>query len=438
MIAFAVYLLKVSVGLAAFYALYIILFKDYTFIRFNRYYLISGLMISFLIPFVNISLPVSSPNFPMTGFFEPSANGLTADMILPKSAEHGAKISVYAPVLVALYFAGVVITLLRVAVSVRSILRLKGNSETYSHGHLTIIKSKMQQSFSFFNMIFLPEHEVNPFILKHEKVHVEQYHWIDLILVEMACAILWFNPLMIFYRRAIKLQHEYLADAIAVGKDAHVEQYLDCLLNQVAYKNSLRPISPFHSTELKKRIMMITKSKTSGKFSITYLLFLPVLGMLLLGFSNRQASVSVPAVRLTHSVDENIPSILPVIGESITIASDFGYRIHPYYNKRRFHTGVDFTSKEGIPVVSTASGVVTESKSDSLWGNYVIVKHSDLYATSYSHLKSATVEVGDILAKGQTIGYVGSTGQSTAPHLHYEVHKNGKPVNPKDYLPKAK
>ena len=92
MIAFAFYLLKVSVGLAAFYVLYVTLFKDYTFIRFNRYYLTSGLIVSFLIPVVNISLPVSSADFPMNGFFEPSGNGLTTDMMLPLKTGHGAKI----------------------------------------------------------------------------------------------------------------------------------------------------------------------------------------------------------------------------------------------------------------------------------------------------------------------------------------------------------
>ena len=88
--------------------------------------------------------------------------------------------------------------------------------------------------------------------------------------------------------------------------------------------------------------------------------------------------------------------------------------------------------------MSAAKGVVLESRIDSAMGNFIVVKHSDVYVTTYSHLKSMIVKTGDRLGRGQTKGYVGSTGLSTAPHLHYEVHKNGQPIDPKDYFPKSK
>lgn len=85
--------------------------------------------------------------------------------------------------------------------------------------------------------------------------------------------------------------------------------------------------------------------------------------------------------------------------------------------------------------VSTADGTVAEAKFDTQRGNYIIINHSETFSTLYSHLKSISVQVGDKVEKAQTIGYIGNTGKSTAPHLHYEVFKDGKNVNPGDYLP---
>ena len=436
MINFGLYLFKVSVCSAAFYALYIFLFKDYTFFRFNRYYLLLALLASFIIPALEIPLQHNS-NLLITGYFEHSVAESGYDGTQFKNLTDGGKETNYSLFVFLLYWAGVIISLSGLGLSVIAMIDLKRNSEAFSYGKATVVKAKISRPYSFFNKIFLPESGCNSLIVGHEYIHVEQRHWLDLILIELAAAILWFNPLMIIYKRAVKLQHEYLADQGAIGQDVSIEQYLNCMLYQVSHESRLSQVSQFYSKPINKRIMMITKNKTPRVASVAYLLILPIFATLLLGFSAKPIPFETSQRSGMLLSDDEVPSIVPVKDESVTLASNFGYRIHPFYNKRRFHTGVDFTSKEGIPVVSTASGVVTESRSDSLWGNYVIVKHSEMYATSYSHLKSASSEVGDILAKGQTIGYVGSTGLSTAPHLHYEVLKNGKPVDPAGYFPKA-
>src|SRR5258708_14700351 len=162
---------------------------------------------------------------------------------------------------------------------------------------------------------------------------------------------------------------------------------------------------------------MITKSKTSSKYLWAYALLFPLVCLLLSGFSTKPAA---PFSGVMNDSRENIPSIVPLeTGAPIEIASNFGYRIHPILNKRMFHTGIDFTLSEGNRVITRTDGIVLESTSDSLWGNYIVVKHSALFTTSYSHLKSSSVNVGEWLKKGQLIGFVGSTGLSTAPHLHY-------------------
>ncbi len=421
---------------AAFYALYIFLLKDYTFIRFNRYYLLLALLASFIIPALEVPLQRNS-NLLITAYFQHSVAESGYDVAQFKSLTDGGSDVNYSLYVFLVYWAGVIISLSGIGLSVRRMINLKRNSESFSYGKAMVVKAKISHPHSFFNIIFLPELGSNPLIIRHEYVHVEQHHWLDLIFIELAAVILWFNPLLILYKRAVKLQHEYLADEGAIGQDVSIEQYLKCMLHQVSHESRLSHVSQFYTKPINKRIMMITKSKTSRVASVSYLLILPIFATLLLGFSAKPIPFETSLSPGMMVMDDEVPSILPVKDESVMLASNFGYRIHPFYKTRRFHTGVDFSSKEGIPVVSTASGLVTESISDSLWGNYVIVKHSEVYATSYSHLKSASIEVGDFLAKGQTIGYVGSTGQSTAPHLHYEVLKNGKPVDPVGYFPKA-
>jgi N-acetylmuramoyl-L-alanine amidase len=171
------------------------------------------------------------------------------------------------------------------------IIVIKNRSLVHLRDKTRIVEVGSGLPFSFFNMIFLPNLQINPIIIEHERVHVALLHWIDLIVIEIACAILWFNPIMFFYRRSIKIQHEYQADACTVGKGVKLEHYLNCMLLQIQSENEVAPISEFYSQTIKKRINMMTKNKTVRKFSGLYLLTLPAIGMLLFAFSNQSASI---------------------------------------------------------------------------------------------------------------------------------------------------
>ncbi len=128
----------------------------------------------------------------------------------------------------------------------------------------------------------------------------------------------------------------------------------------------------------------------------------------------------------------SIPSIQPVSNKDLKqTASGWGFRIHPIYKIRKFHYGMDFTAPTGTEIYSTGDGVVDEVTSEhSGYGNLVSVNHGFGYKTVYAHLSRFNVRPGQKVKRGEVIGFVGSTGTSTAPHLHYEVHKNGEPVNP--------
>ena len=124
--------------------------------------------------------------------------------------------------------------------------------------------------------------------------------------------------------------------------------------------------------------------------------------------------------------------LMPVPG---SITSKYGYRIHPITKEKKFHNGIDIAAPSGTPVKSPLSGEILKIWSDTAGGNSLHVKHADGYTTGYAHLsKYGNFKVGDKVAQGDVIAYVGSTGQSTGPHLHFVVRKNGNLIDPQTLL----
>jgi murein DD-endopeptidase MepM/ murein hydrolase activator NlpD len=132
----------------------------------------------------------------------------------------------------------------------------------------------------------------------------------------------------------------------------------------------------------------------------------------------------------------SIPSIQPVANKDLRrVASGYGWRIDPHYHTKRMHWGLDFTASTGTNVYSSGNGkVVAIEQKRWGYGNCIVVDHGYGYKSRYAHLSAFNVKLGDIVTRGEIIGYVGSTGKSTAPHLHYEVEKNGKKVNPTHFF----
>jgi len=157
------------------------------------------------------------------------------------------------------------------------------------------------------------------------------------------------------------------------------------------------------------------------------------------------AQLKVQAVsfdELTALATENInriqhrPSIYPIAPDDLTrFASSFGYRTHPIFQIRKFHKGIDLTALKGTPVYATAKGRVSiATNANDGYGNKVFINHGYGYLTVYAHLHKINVKVGQEVNLGDLIGQVGNTGISVAPHLHYEVRKNDRPVNPLAYI----
>ena len=133
--------------------------------------------------------------------------------------------------------------------------------------------------------------------------------------------------------------------------------------------------------------------------------------------------------RLLH-----LPAIQPIKNKDLSrVSSGFGYRNDPIYHTTRFHAGMDFTAPTGTDIYVTGNGTVSFAGWSQGYGNCIKINHGFNYETLYGHLSKILVREGQKVTRGDVIGLVGSTGKSTAPHLHYEVHFKGVPQNPQNY-----
>ncbi len=144
----------------------------------------------------------------------------------------------------------------------------------------------------------------------------------------------------------------------------------------------------------------------------------------------------VDLIKNKENMFASIPAIQPVANRDLRrIASGFGMRMHPIYKTRRMHAGLDFSAPSGTDVYATGKGTVTKvERLKRGYGNYVVIDHGFNYQTLYAHLSEINVQKGQRIKRGDVIGAVGNTGTSTAPHLHYEVIKNGKKIDPVNFF----
>jgi murein DD-endopeptidase MepM/ murein hydrolase activator NlpD len=147
---------------------------------------------------------------------------------------------------------------------------------------------------------------------------------------------------------------------------------------------------------------------------------------------NKSYDVVEELVKNKEQLLSHTPAIQPVSNKDLNrIASGFGYRIDPVYKTTKFHAGLDFSAPQGTPIYATADGTVTTAGSTGNgYGNHVVINHGYGYETLYGHMVRVKAKNGQLVKRGEVIGWVGSTGKSTGPHCHYEVHKNGEKIDP--------
>lgn len=149
---------------------------------------------------------------------------------------------------------------------------------------------------------------------------------------------------------------------------------------------------------------------------------------------NRERQLDILGSMLTNRKLDEQGSLSGLPVKMGYMSSSYGWRKDPFNGKSSLHNGIDFAGKSGSDVVAVASGVVTFTGRDSGYGNVVEISHGDDYVTRYAHNKETLVHPGDVVRKGETIALMGSTGRSTGSHLHFEVYKNGRSVDPSSYV----
>lgn len=194
--------------------------------------------------------------------------------------------------------------------------------------------------------------------------------------------------------------------------------------------------------------LVINDNNTNNSFNIKYdLLSYPALAKQVYEQSYKALEITRiynasydTILRLSKQKDllmRAMPIIMPVDRRRISIRSGFGWRRDPFTKGYRFHQGLDLAGRIGTPIYATADGLVLDpyaNSSMSGYGKVVVINHGFGYQTLYGHLSKILVKPGDKVKRGQIIGHMGSTGRSKGPHLHYEIHYKGTPVNPINYL----
>jgi murein DD-endopeptidase MepM/ murein hydrolase activator NlpD len=409
-----IYLLKSSACLGLFYVVYLALFRNTDRFQLNRVYLLAGLILSFVLPL--IVLPVTPIDVDIVPTFLSESNAPAQPVEHIQNNVTGFDVT---SIVQFVYISGLMISMIISISTVFRMLRLYRSSEKFRHRGRTIAISPNRQSFSFFGFVFVGSIDEGEMIVGHELVHVRQYHWIDLVVAEIAAAVLWFNPLIYFYRKSIAIQHEYIADRTVVSK-VPVKDYLNCIVQQLELNLRSAFISSFNTQSIKQRIIMMTNTRSYSP--LRYGIVFPVIVLMMMAFADRERQNG----EFRSPVDVSKLRKEPGPG--------FGARLNPATNKEQVHTGVDLITAAGNAVYATADGVVTKTSNTGNRGNFILITHDSKLASSYSHLEKINVKEGETVHQGQLIGLVGSSGLSTGPHLHFEVLKDGKAVDPVPYL----
>jgi len=421
-------------------------FRKLTFFQWNRFYLMGSLVLSFILPLLklqwNTSMVVVAD---VRGIDWIYMDHLATSPVAP--TEH---ISSWSPasVLLMVYVMVALMLLVRSAFRFRKLYLSVGRSQRIRKGSVRVyVHDQGSGSFTLFRRIYLDryvyENRLRP-VLRHEMVHAVQLHSLDLLFMEFVVAMLWFNPFVFVLLRYVRENHEYLADHYAHGKQGSLREYLECLKAETVRYFSPVPASYFNSSTIKKRIIMLTNHKSNQNKKWRYLGILPLMTILVVLF-HTPAEQSL-AVGAPGSIEEfigsgplfnsdGVPSQFP-LPEKYREKITWGFNktaIHPISKKETTHMGIDVAAPAGTPVFAMGSSVVKKADEEKGWGKMIVLDHGDGYATFYSHLDEINVEAGVKVSRGEVIGKVGNTGQSTGPHLHFEVRQNGKHLNPADF-----
>ncbi|WP_431165142.1 M23/M56 family metallopeptidase [Tenacibaculum halocynthiae] len=435
-----VYLIQVTSVFSVLYFVYILFFNRLTFHTINRRILILLLPVSILLPILSNLFPVLSSKIIEVPLFEYIVNSQNHQVFDSNQKELASSFLNFNSVLIIIYFLIVIVYLIRILVNTKSIFNLKNKSIIQKEGGYKIAFADVPEIFSYFKWIFIPKKEFKKYnqqIVEHEIIHIKLKHSWDVILSELYLSFFWFNPLLYFYRKSLKSIHEFQADKGVLEKGIKTSQYMELLLQSLKIQKPNNLYNYFNQPILKKRITMMTKPKSKNLSKLTYIVLFPVFTILTLAFTKPSSTNDsfIKTINISNLVSSP-PSLFPVKNASKKdITSLFGkFRKNPIIKKKVVHGGIDIKASIGTPVIATADGIINKASLENAWGNLIIITHANGYETWYAHLNDFNVIKNQKVKKGDIIGFVGNTGRSLGPHLHYEVKQNGKRLNPLNFI----
>src|SRR5436190_10481173 len=284
-----IYILKLSVSLAVVFLFYQLVLRKLTFYNSNRWYLLAYTILSFFIPFIDISRAVSSNQWEEIKIVQwvPVINNTS---IVPGIEDQTGSVS-YWFVIGSLIIAGIVFMLLRLLIQFISFRQMIKKAELISAKRMKIYQvNESIIPFSFGNSVFINRHlhsedELQE-IIRHEFVHVKQRHSLDIIWGEILCLLNWYNPFAWLLKRSIRQNLEFIADGRVINNGVDRKQY-QYLLLKVIGNNHFSIASKFNFSSLKKRIAMMNKIRSARLNLVRFLFMLPLIAVLLLAFRNK-------------------------------------------------------------------------------------------------------------------------------------------------------
>lgn len=305
------YLLKASAVLIMFYVCHFLFLRRETFFQSNRWFLLAGLVVSICIPFLVIPIYIEYVPADLTGLTNTTSTSGTTP-ITPEPFD-------YAQLLMWLYISGIVFFFGKLCVELFSLRNLLNATQLKSNAGFKLLEtSEAITPFSFFNrIVYNPEQfdsEELKHIINHEKVHVSQWHSLDLLIAQICCVLFWFNPFIWGYKRAIQQNLEFIADGVAQGTSEENKAYQTVLLKTCLQTNPLQLTNNFYTSLIKTRILMLHKSKSKRLHKLKLLVILPLLAGFMMSFNTEDIYME------TSNPLENPKTRLSLLQDRLTVA----------------------------------------------------------------------------------------------------------------------
>ncbi len=311
------YAVKASLAMILLYGLYILCFRNDTFNKTKRFYLLFIVLFSLVYPFCKLNISTTGN----IAIYEAILPQIEVTDNLPVANDQSFALGMN-DLLLLIFFSGIIVLFVRLLIQLLVIikLRLTNNSKTIFNYRI-ISLNKSITPFSFFNWIFIPNNgfkqEDVDVMMAHEEEHANQFHSFDILLSELFCILFWWNPIAWLLKREIKINLEYLADKGVLEKGIEAKKYQYLLLQVIKPSATIQIVNNFNVSQLKKRITMINKQRTSRILSFKYLLAFPIIALMLIGnaqntFSQQKEKVEIASLteNPTTSEDQLTPFVM--------------------------------------------------------------------------------------------------------------------------------